>query len=82
MEKIYVVVGSTGEYSDYRVWSVAAYKDEAMARKHAEEAKTWYLESNDHKNPFDPDMIESYVGTDWTVQGIDWRDELPGITTD
>jgi hypothetical protein len=36
MTKIYVVMGSTGEYSDGREWMVAAYTDEEKAKTHVE----------------------------------------------
>lgn len=35
-ETIYVVVGTTGEYSDLSERMVCAYRDEGMARTHAE----------------------------------------------
>ena len=43
MTKVYVVEGSTGEYSDHREWPVAAYMREDLAREHADKAKKWYL---------------------------------------
>lgn len=32
--KIYIVMGTTGEYSDRSEWPVVAYQDEAMAQAH------------------------------------------------
>jgi len=37
--KIYIVVGSTGEYSERREWNVCAYKDEDKAATRIEELK-------------------------------------------
>lgn len=34
MSKVYVVMGSHGEYSDRSEWCVAAYLDEALAKAH------------------------------------------------
>lgn len=36
---IYVVEGSTGEYSDNRNWAVCAYRDEDEAKAHVERAE-------------------------------------------
>ena len=36
MTTIYIVYGSTGEYSDRSEWPVAAYMDETLARTHRE----------------------------------------------
>lgn len=35
-EKVYVVMGSMGEYSDRIEWIVKAYRNEAYARRHLE----------------------------------------------
>lgn len=35
---IYIVMGSTGEYSDRREWAVKAYFDQDKAVRHADEA--------------------------------------------
>lgn len=45
MNKIYVVIGCTGEYSDQREWPVCAYTNREMADKHADLAMEWA-----HKN--------------------------------
>ena len=86
MTNVYVVEGSTGEYSDHREWPVAAYIDEDLAREHADKAKKWYLknwrqgmgwEDEDKlNNPYDPDMSLDYTGTDWTVYKIELRESV------
>jgi hypothetical protein len=38
---VYVVSGSTGEYSDQYNWPVAAYKEEEMAQQHVTAAEAW-----------------------------------------
>lgn len=86
MSKLYIVTGTTGEHSDRREWTVAAYWDEATAQAHAVKAKEWYDEhrclerryhDNEPKNPFDPFMYVDYTGTDWTVVWVEFRDKLP-----
>jgi len=45
--EIYVVMGSTGEYSDRSEWLVCAYKDQKMADQHAFLAEQWALKKHD-----------------------------------
>ncbi len=45
MNKIYVVMGCTGEYSDHREWPVCAYTSMELATKHSDLAMEWA-----HKN--------------------------------
>ena len=80
---IFVVVGTTGEYSDRSEWLVVAYWRESDARAHAEAAKKWYLENSADKhwtemghsrNPYDPGMRCDYTGTDWTVTEVPFRE--------
>jgi hypothetical protein len=42
MTTIFVVMGTTGEYSDRTEWPVAAYADRVMADKHADQAMLWF----------------------------------------
>ncbi len=35
---IWIVMASTGEYSDRRMWLVCAYRDEQLAHRHADAA--------------------------------------------
>lgn len=44
MDKIYLVRGQYGEYSDRREWVVAAYTDEVLAREHVEQAGAYLRE--------------------------------------
>jgi len=90
-KKVYIVHGTTGEYSDRWEWMVAAYTDEAKAVAHAEAAKKFYMERDlfrrrhryDYpRNPFDPDMAIDYTGTDWIVQAVELRDDLPEVKND
>jgi osmotically-inducible protein OsmY len=76
MSKIYVVMGSTGEYSDRSEWPVVAFRDEEEARKRVENATRRakeleatkprdYRRITEHfkQNEFDPDMRNDYTGT-------------------
>ena len=41
-EVLYVVIGFTGEYDSYSEWMVKAFKDEAKAVAHADNANKWF----------------------------------------
>jgi len=65
-QKIYVVMGSTGEYSDNREWPVFAFEDEADARAYVElctaranELKQWQ-EQNKTSYDYVPDEFKNY----------------------
>lgn len=84
-QEIYIVTGSTGEYSDRSEWTICAYLTEQMAQKHCELAKRWYEENDCYKkrydiefnNPYDPYMCVYYTGTFWFIQKAFLRTELP-----
>jgi len=83
MEKIYIVKGTTGEYSDRRSWLVAAYKNEEEAKKHVEKASERHRELNtkykgvsyqisDEANEYDPHMqTTNYTGTIYYIDEVD-----------
>lgn len=48
MKTIYVVEGSTGEYSDWTTWIVCAYENEQTARQHVERAEAEVRERKEH----------------------------------
>lgn len=87
--EIWVVFGSTGEYSDHSEWMVAAYTTKEAAEKHAEKCRQWYddkggVEMRQHywkadaeKNPHDPNMSVDYTGTTWAVFPLTLRDAVP-----
>jgi hypothetical protein len=76
----FIVMGTTGEYSDRTEWPVIAYFDRASADKHADaamlEAKLIAGERSDRyteagrENPHDRDMKMSYTGTDYYVLAV------------
>lgn len=80
---IYVVSGSTGEYSDQEEWMVEAFRDEDSAKElvinasaRAREiqfscSETGYYLCSKGKNEFDPKMEMSYTGTYYTYTSIE-----------
>lgn len=82
---VYIVTGTTGEYSDRSEWLVAAYYTEGLAKKHVMDAEKWYLmnggdnmcdlfEGELPENPFDPDMYISYTGASWFIQKAELKE--------
>lgn len=82
--KIYIVGGTTGEYSDRSDWNVCAYKNEDRAEEHVRKAMLRAKELQGEygrysaipkgSNEFDPDMQMDYTGTEYyfaTVELID-----------
>jgi len=88
--QIYIVMGSTGEYSNRTEWAVGAYQDKAMAEQHADLAKIEAhaiekARGNRHDsickgaNVYDPKMEMYSTGTDYYVVDVDLLDAIPGI---
>jgi hypothetical protein len=78
---IWVVVGATGEYSDYMEWNVAGYPSESQAISHRDAAQ---LIADSHKkqaasfesctgltNPHDPQYSIAYTGTRYRVEMLE-----------
>ena len=80
MKNIYVVMGSTGEYSDRTEWAVIAYHDETAAQEHVvnaeRRAKEIYATRENHYraekgiNEFDTDMSMDYTGTFYFIYTV------------
>jgi hypothetical protein len=77
--KIYIVEGTTGEYSDRQDWTVCAYRSEKKAEDHVRNAMLRAKEIEKSRedqyhvaagvNEFDPDMRMDYTGTEhYTVE--------------
>ena len=75
MTSIYIVFGSTGEYSDHREWPVAAFLDESEAKEHVRRAsliaEALYKERKESNpgfsyemsgSPYDPNIEMDYYG--------------------
>lgn len=76
MSKVYVVSGSTGEYSDHSIWLVGVFSDEDSARslvdflnERLEGAKDLDWDGRDSLvdslREYDPDMRIYYTGTEY-----------------
>ena len=73
-QRVYVVMGQTGEYSDHIEWTVGAYTNEGAAQTHVERCAGWYRRHKSEvgrrsqsppTNPYDPDMQTDYTGTNY-----------------
>lgn len=89
MSIVYVVMGTTGEYSDHREWPVCAFKDERSAQQHVtacdEEARRVYIDvevnfrlnriTGNPDSKLDPNMETDYTGTKYYYFETELRDE-------
>lgn len=73
-ELIYLVVGNTGEYEDFREWAVAAFTSKQRAEtwkrnceKFAPSSLSRWSDREDMVNPYDPDMDVDYNGVRYNV---------------
>ena len=81
MSVVYVVMGSTGEYSDREEWAVVAFTSENAAKRRVEEATRRANEimvmrpSRYHApeglNEFDPGMQMDYTGTSYSYMIVE-----------
>lgn len=81
---VYVVMGTTGEYSDRNEWPVCAFFSQADAQAHVKKASEWLEQHYDNnspdfdrwdwgknnKNPYDEGMEVDYTGTSWYVYEV------------
>jgi hypothetical protein len=82
--KTFVVMGTTGEYSDRDEWPVCGYSNEENAKQHVKEATrvAKHIESTRENrysiphgsNPYDPNMCMDYTGTDYFYHEVELRD--------
>lgn len=86
MNHLYLVFGSTGEWSDHTIWNVAVYGDEDRANEHAKLANAFVkkakqdllltgalwesLDKSAKNNPYDIDCQIDYTGADYSVAKI------------
>lgn len=84
--KVYVVSGTTGEYSDYRTWTVAAFLDEFAAISCKEELNRWCKENRIGRDdprmdyddrqkgcPLDPNFAADYTGVSYEMEAVQLR---------
>ena len=79
--KVYVVRGSCGEYSDYRMWDVKAFASERAASDFCTGLNLWCIENGVAKDsdyslkcPLDPNFESDYTGTSYHVWDIEVED--------
>lgn len=74
---IFLVMGSTGEYDDYKEWVVCGYREFESAEHHAkmanEDAAKFFAENNGKtfikpKSAFDENMHIDYTGTRYFIE--------------
>jgi len=74
---IFLVMGATGEYEDYKEWAVCAYRNVEAAQEHAkkaeEEAKKISASAKTssvrhHPSSLDANMQIDYTGTTYYVE--------------
>jgi hypothetical protein len=88
--RLYVVMGTTGEYSDRREWPVCAYEDETTAQKHVQHATdaaqrlmasvASYYDVTDamrQANIYDTHVEFDYTGTRYFLYAVDVQERLP-----
>ena len=87
--KVYVVMGTSGDYSDRREWVVCAYTDEALAKQHVELAQArsretwaawedaggWGCDLDPADNEYDP------RSPDLTMASTYWCEEVAVFNT-
>lgn len=88
MIKIYIVEGSTGEYSNHTTWFFKAYAKEILAVQAAQALNLWALQNNVSsrcqaleydelekvaKKCPDPNCSIDYNGVQWTVCPCDFE---------
>lgn len=88
MKKLYIVMGTTGEYSDRIEWPVAAYEDTEEAEKHVDAATrrskelmgqrkgNYYDEHPKEFNIYDPGGQIDYTGTDYYILEVELHENV------
>ena len=88
MANIYLVSGSTGEYSDRNEWNVVAFKNEEKGEAFRDKlnllcnkagvhnSSSWDISPEDEKaiKELDPYFHADYTGTVYYLQAIDLQD--------
>ena len=83
MSKVFIVMGTTGEYSDRSDWPVVAYTDGLKAQQHVEDATkaAKAIEvtrenrfDTEEVNEYDANMRMDYTGTDYFLYEVELND--------
>lgn len=78
---LYVVMGTTGEYSDRTEWPVRAFLDETKAadlvlRAEAEARQLAYRSDHSRKSAADPNFRMDYTGTEYYIMPVPLDEEV------
>jgi len=86
MSTIYVVQGTTGEYSDRKDWLVKAFSSQTKALDlcHRAQLRAFEIKKSrespysapKNSNEFDPGMYMDYTGTEYTVLPVELDEEV------
>lgn len=81
VRELWIVEGSTGEYSDHIEWPICFYESEDLARAHVEKAKAragellnecggdrWRIKAG--ANEWDPGMQIDYTGVNYWAYSV------------
>jgi hypothetical protein len=81
MKTIYVVEGSTGEYSDHSEWLVKAFTSEDAAKdfvvkadaiaRELQSSRQSHLDYWKEKHPMDDKYMSDYTGTHYTYHSVE-----------
>lgn len=86
-QKLYIVIGETGEDDDHMTWEVAAFDTQEKAGKYVRAANQWLHENGLHEYdvtpgsnreettgncPFDANLVVDYFGAKYSVKIIDF----------
>ena len=72
---VYLVLGETGSYDDFRDWTVAAFSTQQAADALAKRLNNWCKENPYNRNcPLDPNYQNDYPATNYTVVPVEWRE--------
>lgn len=90
--KIWIVEGSTGEYSDHTEWPVCTFKTEELAKEMVELCSAEYRRTKirreelgldmwdelpaDCVHKYDPRFTEDYTGTLWKCYPVELREAI------
>lgn len=81
---VYVVVGETGEYSDFHTWDVVSYADRSQAEFHlaalqevTKGCEDWdYDRQSEFKTTLDPFVDMDYNGVTYSIEVIKMFDHF------
>lgn len=77
-ETIWIVEGTTGEYSDRLEWRVCAFRDEVKAKELAVELKRLAMANFVANGKYSGDWGKSEIGKEWLAKDPDSSQDYTG----